>query len=87
MEEEATSTTTREIFLAAVYFDVGFFVGTDIMGLLVEYSMGLPLSLGRFTGSLILEVVLCCGLVKCYDYRVPAMPQVEENECTTALMV
>ena len=66
----------RSVFLGAVFFEGGFLLGSTLMGFAVESMLGVPPSYLSFTFVMILDLLVCCLLMRCHDW---GMVDVEEG--------
>jgi hypothetical protein len=68
----------RSVFLGAVFFEGGFLFGSTLMGFAFESMLGFPPSCLTFTFVMILDLLVCCLLIRCYDWGI--LDRKESNE-------
>jgi hypothetical protein len=74
----------RFIFVMVVYLDGGFLVGASFMGLIVEILLGVPFSLYGFGSAIALDIIVCCLLIRCYDWGLVTDPRQLNDEPSTS---
>jgi hypothetical protein len=68
----------RSVFLAAVFFQGGLLICCTLMGFAFESMLGFPPSCLMFTFVMILDLLVCCLLIRCYDWGI--LDREESNE-------
>jgi hypothetical protein len=68
----------QSVFLGAVFFEGGFLLGSTLMNFAFESMLGFPPSCLTFTFVMILDLLVCCLLIRCYDWGV--LDREESNE-------
>jgi hypothetical protein len=68
----------QSVFLGVVFFEGGFVLDSTLMGFAFESMLGFPPSCLMFTFVVILDLLVCCLLIRCYDWEV--LDREESNE-------
>ena len=59
--------TPRFLFVSEIGFLIGVVAGSTGSWAFVDIALGMPVPLAPLLGSLLMDVGLCCLMIKCFD--------------------